>query len=141
MKHYEVSRTIAAAPDEVWAVLRDADRLVGAETGISRIEGTIEPGARFTIWSDAAPGRGFPTRVSQMDAPNTMVWTGGMPAGLFRGVRRFTLSPSGTGGTEFHMREEFSGVMLPLVWRSMPDLQPSFEQFADGLARASEGAA
>jgi hypothetical protein len=40
------------------------------------------------------------------------------------------------------MREEYSGPMLPLIWRSMPDLGPSFEQFANGLkARAEEGAA
>jgi len=40
------------------------------------------------------------------------------------------------------MREECTGPMLPLIWRSMPDLQPSFEQFASGLkARAEEGAA
>ena len=30
--------------------------------------------------------------------------------------------------------------MLPLIWRSMPDLQPSFNTFAEGLARATEGA-
>jgi hypothetical protein len=30
--------------------------------------------------------------------------------------------------------------MLPLIWRSMPDLGPSFEQFARGLkARAEQG--
>jgi hypothetical protein len=26
------------------------------------------------------------------------------------------------------------------IWRSMPDLGPSFEQFADGLKQESEGA-
>jgi hypothetical protein len=31
------------------------------------------------------------------------------------------------------MREEFTGLMLPMIWKSMPDLGPSFEQFASGL--------
>ncbi len=75
------------------------------------------------------------TRVALMSAPTRMVWVGGLPAGLFRGVRTFTLTPV-DGGTELRMREEFSGPLLPLVWRGMPDLQPSFEQFVDGLARA-----
>jgi hypothetical protein len=58
---------------------------------------------------------------------------------LFRGVRTFTLTATG-GGTDFVMREEFTGLLLPLIWRSMPDLQPSFDTFADGLARATERA-
>ena len=63
-----------------------------------------------------------------------------MRLGLFRGVRTFTLTPEG-GSTRFVMREEYTGPMLPLVWRSMPDLQPSFEQFARGLkARAEQRA-
>ncbi len=137
MKSYEVRRQIAAEPAVVWAVLTDADRLVAAGTGIERIDGRIAPGSTFTLWSEAAPGRGFKTRVVSMDAPRRMVWEGGMPAGLFRGVRTFTLVAA-EGGTDFTMREEFTGLMLPLIWRSMPDLQPSFDSFARGLAQAAE---
>ncbi len=69
-----------------------------------------------------------------------MTWAGGMPLGLFKGVRTFALTPE-DGTTRFTMREEYSGPMLPLIWRSMPDLQPSFDQFAAGLkARAERGA-
>ncbi|MBL8929969.1 MAG: SRPBCC domain-containing protein [Kineosporiaceae bacterium] len=139
MRHYEVRRHIAAEPAVVWQTLTDPAALIAAGTGIERIDGAIAPGERFTLWSTAAPGRGFRTRVTELTAPSSMEWTGGMPAGLFRGVRRFALSPA-RGGTDFHMREEFTGLMLPLIWRTMPDLQPSFEAFADGLARASEAA-
>jgi hypothetical protein len=38
------------------------------------------------------------------------------------------------------MREEYTGPTLPLIWRSMPDLQPSFEQFASGLKARAERA-
>jgi hypothetical protein len=62
-----------------------------------------------------------------------------MPLGLFKGVRTFTLTPLDDGQTRFHAREEFTGPMLPLVWRSMPDLGPSFQQFADGLKQRAEG--
>ncbi len=140
MKSSEVRRHIAADAREIWATLTDPERLVAAGTGIARIEGRIEPGARFTLWSEAVPGRGFRTRVTAMEPPRRMVWEGGMPAGLFRGVRTFTLTPQADGGTEVHVREEFTGPLLPLVWRTMPDLQPSFEQLVDGLARSTEGA-
>ena len=66
-----------------------------------------------------------------------MTWTGGMPLGLFKGVRTFSLTPE-SGGTRFKMREEYSGPLLPLIWRSMPDLQPSFDQFAAGLKAHAE---
>ena len=36
------------------------------------------------------------------------------------------------------MREESPGPLLPLIWRSMPDLGPSFEQFAAGLKSQAE---
>ena len=54
-------------------------------------------------------------------------------------MRTFTLTAEG-GATRFDMREEYSGPMLPLIWRSMPDLQPSFDQFANGLKSRVEGA-
>lgn len=139
MRFYEVSRHIAADPAAVWRVLTDGDALVAAGTGVARVEGAIAAGSTFTIYSEAVPGRGFKTRVTELTEPHSMEWTGGMPAGLFRGVRRFTLTPAGDG-TDFSMREEFTGLMLPLIWRTMPDLQPTFDQFADGLARASETA-
>ncbi|MBA3629961.1 MAG: hypothetical protein H0W55_09865 [Actinobacteria bacterium] len=67
-----------------------------------------------------------------------MTWSGGMPLGLFKGVRNFALAPEGNGGTKFHMREEYTGPLLPMIWRSMPDLGPSFRQFADGLKAKAE---
>jgi hypothetical protein len=69
-----------------------------------------------------------------------MTWSGGMPLGLFKGVRTFSLTPDGDG-TRFTMREEYTGPLLGLIWRSMPDLGPSFEQFARGVkARAEQPA-
>jgi hypothetical protein len=60
-----------------------------------------------------------------------------MPFGLFRGVRTYELSPA-EGGTAFHVREEYTGPLLGLIWRSMPDLGPSFDLFARGLKRRVE---
>jgi hypothetical protein len=139
MKYYEVQRHIAAEPAAVWAILTNADRLVASRTGIRRIDGLIELGSTFTLWSEAMPGRGFKTRVPTMEPPHRMVWEGGLPAGLFRGVRTFALTAA-NGSTDFAMREEFTGPLLPLIWRSMPDLQRSFELFANGLASATERA-
>jgi hypothetical protein len=40
-----------------------------------------------------------------------MVWTGGMPLGLFKGERTFALAKAANGEVEFSMREEYTGLM------------------------------
>lgn len=137
MRYYDVTRDIAAPPDKVWAVLTDPSRLKGGGFGISRIEGRIIAGGRIKLWTEAAPGRAFPLRITTFDAPRQMVWTGGMPFGLFKGLRSFTLTPVGNL-TRLTIREKFTGLMLGLIWRSMPDLQPSFNMFGDAAKRHAE---
>jgi hypothetical protein len=36
------------------------------------------------------------------------------------------------------MREEYSGPMLGMIWKSIPDLGPAFQEFAQSLKRAAE---
>jgi uncharacterized protein YndB with AHSA1/START domain len=140
MKHYEAAATIAAPPEKVWAVLADAASWPAWDSGVEGVEGRIAAGEKVKIRSSAAPGRAFPVTVTTVEPPHRLVFTGGMPLGLFRGVRTYTLTPA-DGGTLFRMREEYTGPMLPLIWRSMPDLQPSFDQFATGLKKRAESGA
>jgi hypothetical protein len=60
-----------------------------------------------------------------------------MPLGLFTGRRTYTLAPEGTA-TRFTMREEYTGALAGMMFKSIPDLGPSFRKFADGLKRRSE---
>ena len=137
MYRYRVEREIAASPAQLWAVLTDASRLASGPFGITRIEGQIRPGARIRLWSDAAPGRAFALTVSGWEPGRRMEWRGGMPLGLFRGVRTFTLTPAGEK-TRLVMEEVYSGPLAGMIFGSMPDLQPSFDQFAAALAAATE---
>jgi hypothetical protein len=139
MRHYESTALIAAPADTVWAVLADAPGYADWDSGVVRVEGAIAPGERIKVVSEANPKRAFPVTVTELAPGERMVWSGGMPLGLFKGVRTFTLRPE-DGATRFTMREEYSGPLLAPIWRSMPDLGPSFEQFAQGLkARAERG--
>jgi hypothetical protein len=60
---------------------------------------------------------------------------------MFRGVRTFELTPNADGTTEFAMREEYSGLMLPMIKGSLPDFAPIFEKYAEDLTRAAESGA
>ncbi len=139
MKSYNAAATIDAPPEAVWSILTDAPAYAQWDSGVREVEGRIAPGEKIKVVSEANPGRSFPVKVTAFEPGRSMVWSGGMPLGLFKGVRTFTLAPEGEA-TRFTMREEYSGPLLPLIWRSMPDLGPSFEQFARGLkARAEAG--
>jgi hypothetical protein len=140
MRHYESTALIDARPEAIWTVLTDAPGYASWDSGVVRVEGRIAPREKIKVVSEANPKRAFGVTVTEFAPSERMVWSGGMPLGLFKGVRTFTLSPDGAG-TRFTMREEYSGPMLAPIWRSMPDLGPSFEQFARGLKARAERAA
>ena len=80
-------------------------------------------------------------KVTVFEPGRRMVWSGGMPLGLFKGVRTYDLTSAGGGSVHFKMREEYSGPMLGMIGGSIPDLGPSFQEFAQALKAAAEGAA
>ena len=140
MKFYEASATIEASPAAVWAVLVDASDYPNWDSGVVSVEGRVALGEKIKVVSAANPGRAFPVKVAEFSPASRMVWAGGMPLGLFKGVRTFTLTPDGAS-TRFTMREEYTGPLLGMIWKSIPDLGPSFQQFADGLKARAEASA
>ena len=138
MKFYESTATIKATPDTIWQILTDAPAYPTWNPAVERVEGSIAPGETIKVQVKANPGRTFPVKVTEFQPSSHMVWSGGMPLGLFRGVRTYRLTPAGEGTTRFDMREEYTGLMLPMIWKSIPDLAPSFEQFAQGLKAEAE---
>jgi hypothetical protein len=139
MKSFSTSASINASPDTIWAILTDAARYPKWNPTVTKVDGRIAPGERVRVHVTINPGRAFPVTVSQFEPPTHMVWSGGMPLGLFKGVRTFTLTPRREGGVDFAMREEYTGLMAPLIGRSIPDLQPAFDAFAAALKREAEG--
>jgi hypothetical protein len=138
MKAFSVAKTIEASPQAVWSVLVDESRYPEWDPGMDRIEGTISPGEKIRIYTKLSPGRAFPATISEFVPARKMTWVGGMPLGLFKGERTFTLTPDEKGGTHFAMREVFTGILLPIFGRTIPDLTSSFEQFAEGLKSRAE---
>lgn len=132
MRSYEAETTIDATPEAVWDVLVDLGRYPQWDSGVTKTEGTIAARSKIKIWTEVTPERAFPLTVAGLDAPTKMVWSGGLPLGLFKGVRTFTLEAQGEQ-TRVRVREEYTGPLLGLIWKTMPDLQPSFDQFVAGL--------
>ena len=139
MKNFATSISIRARPETVWALLTDAAGFPNWNSTVEKVEGRIAAGEKLTVYAKATPGRAFPLKVTEFTPPQEMEWAGGMPLGLFMGVRRFTLTPTADGEVKFAMNEAYSGLLAPLITRSIPDLQPAFDTFAADLKRRAEG--
>jgi len=134
---YEASAFIEAAPKVVWTVLTATAEWPDWDSGVTKVDGSLSLGNKLTITVAANPGRAFPVKVTHVDAPARLVFRGGMPLGLFVGERVYTLAPEGAG-TRFTMREKYTGPLAAMIVKSIPDLGPSFRQFADGLKKCAE---
>ena len=111
MRSFEATSTIRATPQAIWRVLVDGGNYARWHSGVDAVDGTIAPCATVTVRSKAAPAKG---------------------------VRTFALAPERDGSTRFIVREEYTGPLLPMICRSMPDLGPSFSVFANGRRARAE---
>jgi hypothetical protein len=138
MKIFAATTRIHATPDRIWSILTNGSRYPEWNPTVTKVEGTIAPGQRVALHVTLNPGRAFPVTVAVFDPPRQMIWRGGMPLGLFVGERVFTLTPTSNGIVEFTMRETFTGLLAPLIGRTLPNLQPAFDEFAAALKREAE---
>lgn len=138
MKEYSATATINASPETIWDILTDAEGYPAWDTGIIRLEGDIVLGKKITAYTKLNPDRAFPIKVMNFIAPKHMMWGSKMPLGLFKAERTFKLNKQSDEVTELVVREQFSGLLLPLIGRTIPNLTPVFEQFVADLKRHAE---
>jgi hypothetical protein len=129
---------IRATPERIWSILTDAERYPSWNTTVDRVEGRIRPGEKIKLYVKLSPGRAFPVAVKEFVPPGRMIWPGGMPLGLFKGERTFSLAPISPDAVEFSMTEVYSGLLSPLIEGSLPEMQPAFEEFALRLKERAE---
>jgi len=140
MLSYSATITINAPAEKIWQILTNAPGYPEWDPTVIRIEGTIAAGNKITAYTKLAPNRAFPVKVTEFVPGQHMVWASGMPLGLFKGARTFTLTPQADGSIEFSVREEFAGPMLALIRGSLPNMNQPFADFAAGLKAFAEKA-
>ena len=133
-----VEVSIQATSGRVWTLLTDARNFHRWNSTVTAIDGEIRDGQRIRVH---VPGtdRTFTPLISNVVPDARMTWTGGF-APLFKGVRTFELTSQPDASTTFVMQERFSGLMLPIVARSLPDFGPVFERYATDLKHEAERA-
>ena len=139
MPTFEATADVAAPPSTVWTTLLETSRWPSWDPHLESVAGSLDPDGRVEI-RVRGTSRPFRLRVTEHRPGERLVLAGGMPLGLFVGTRTYALVPSGAG-TRVTMRETYTGPLAGLIGRSVPDLQPSFDAFVQGLRADAEAAA
>jgi hypothetical protein len=134
---YAVGINIKSSPNKVWSLLTNAKEFPGWNSTVKHIEGNISLGEKIQLRATIAPERIFKLKVSEFVPEQKMVWRDGA-APMFQGVRTYRLKPKSDGSTDFLMQEMFSGLILPMIAKSLPDFGPTFETYAQDLKREAE---
>ena len=138
MKEFKASTNISAPAEKIWSVLTEVSAWPSWDPNCDKVDGQAVLGNKLKVYTKLSPGRAFPVKVTEVTPNRKMTWTGGMPFGLFTGVRTFTLNPNTNGSVDFTMHEVYGGPMLGLIGKSIPDMSQAFEQFCSGLKSRSE---
>jgi hypothetical protein len=132
---------IEAPASRVWQVLTDFAAYPSWNPFILRIDGPLSRGALLTFLVATGPGQTTTARARllEIEKNRRLVWAGGLPLGLFRGVHTFILEPA-LRGTRLWNNERFSGPVAALTIRE-PRLRiqrQAFAAFNDALKRRVE---
>ncbi len=76
--------------------------------------------------------RGLTMRITAFEPPSRMEWTGGLPLGLFVGRRGYVVTPEGDSA-EFRLHLQMTGILAPMIVKSVGDRQPDIDSFANAL--------
>ena len=121
MKKLHTQIEINATPERVWQVLTDFAAYAEWNPFITEAEGTAIVGNRLEIRMNPPGGRAatFRPTLTQVQAPERMEWLGKLLfKGLFDGRHRFEIEAT-SDGTNFIQSEEFTGVLVPLLAKSL----------------------
>ena len=140
MREHSATAEIGASPDKIWAIITNTSSYPSFDpTCIRVVGGNATEGAHLRVYSTLSkPERAFRVRVTTFAPPRLMVWTGGMPFGLLKGIRTFKIDKLSPDKCRFTLSEQFSGPMLRLISRSIPDMTEAFEGFCRGLKELAE---
>jgi hypothetical protein len=142
MKEIHTEIEIDAPAEKVWRVLTDFAAYPEWNPFIRRGEGDISVGARLHVYIQPSGGKGMSFRPTVLVAdPNRELrWLGHLwVPGLFDGEHSFAIESLGEKRVRFIQREQFSGLLVPLLWQQLDrDVRRGFEEMNQALKLRSE---
>jgi hypothetical protein len=140
--HLHTEVTIDAPVETVWDVITDLGQYPEWNPFIVSAAGDVAVGQRLTNRMQPAGGKAmtFKPTITEVDTGQTFEWLGrlGLP-GVFDGRHRFDLSPTPDGGTQVVHSEQFTGVLVRFLRKSLDtQTKQSFEAMNTALKIRAE---
>jgi hypothetical protein len=136
MKKISTQKDIDATPDEVWEVLMDFPSHARWDPMVNAISGQPEVGSRLEVKIAMKNGRvmKFRPEVVEYEPGRRFAWHGKLGIrGLFDGLHRFEVEPSGNATKLIHS-EEFRGILPPLLGSLLRDTHNIMAEMNKALA-------
>jgi hypothetical protein len=142
MKELHSEIEIAATAERVWRVLTDFPSYPQWNPFIRRISGEPKTGERLEVRLEPPGGQGmtFRPKLLNAEANHELRWLGRLfVPGLFDGEHSLIIEPLGESRVRFVQREEFRGLLVPLLARSLDDnTRRGFEEMNHALKERAE---
>jgi hypothetical protein len=122
MRAIDTEIKIGATPEQVWRVLTDTPQFPAWNPFITSIEGDLKVKGRLSLRIEPPDGKPmvFKPVVQEVEPEKKLSWHGQLFfPGLFDGRHEFIINEIATDVTSFIHREEFSGLLIPLMWSSV----------------------
>ena len=136
---------IFASAERIWSILSDFRAYPSWNPFLVSLDGLLEVGARLVARIKAPGGRAMTIkpRVTRLERGRLLVWRGSLPIpGLFIGEHSFELVPAGDGRVRFEHSEQFSGLLVPLLRKTLDrDTRAGFCAMNEALKTRAEAPA
>jgi len=142
MKELRSEIEIQASDERVWQVLTDFASFPQWNPFMRRASGEVKAGARLEVYiqPSGASGMTFKPTVLKAEPNRELRWLGRLwIPGLFDGEHILTIEPLGANRVRFVQREIFTGILVPLLARSLDtDTRRGFEEMNRALKARAE---
>ena len=136
MESFEAETVVLAGSDTVWDIITDGGNYPVWDSGIVDIRGDVRHGETIQIRTPDGGKRTFRLRVRQVPG-QVMTWSGGLPLGLLRVKRTFTLTEH-AGLTLLAIKLTASGPLRGLVRRALPGITAALAQYVSAVKFRAE---
>lgn len=144
MRRIETQIDILATPSQVWHVISDLQNYGAWNPFIRQAAGEpVQNQMLDIVMYLAEKGRQkYRVRLTVVRLQEEFRWLGAFKfPGLIDGNHAFRLEPQGSGVTRLRHFEEFTGLLVPFVWKGylLRYLQPAFIALNENLKAHCEG--
>ncbi len=137
--HVETSIDIQATPEAAWNMLTDFQTYDDWNPMLQNVRTQPRVGSpvRFELLMGDGKRMKFKAKMTRVDAPVELNWTGGSPL-IITGKHYFRIEKLGENQIRLHHGEYFKGLLFPLMAKTIQNSKPLYESMNQALKNQLE---